>query len=213
MVNPASLQAIAPIRVPVPVRGRAYVHELKFDGFRGVVCIGDDEPVVYSKRGHPFARFAQLGREVAAALAGRTAILDGEIVCLDANGRPDFAALMSRRGTPVYAAFDLMALDGQDLRALPLLERKRRLRRLVRHDGPALRYVPHVRCDGADFFRAACALDLEGIVSKPADSPYVCAPSPWRKTLNPTYSQKSEARFELFTRPRRLAVGASPAAR
>jgi ATP-dependent DNA ligase len=46
MVNPPSLQAIAPIRVPVPVRGRAYVHELKLDGFRGVVCIGNDEPVV-----------------------------------------------------------------------------------------------------------------------------------------------------------------------
>jgi hypothetical protein len=68
---------------------------------------------------------------------------------------------MSRRGTPVYAAFDLLALDGQDLRALPLLERKRRLRRLIRQDGPALRYVPHVRRDGVDFFHAACALDLD----------------------------------------------------
>jgi bifunctional non-homologous end joining protein LigD len=98
----------------------------------------------------------------------------------------------------VYVAFDLLALDGNDLRALPLLERKRRLRRLIRHEGLALRYVPHVRCDGADFFRAACALDLEGIVSKPADSPYLSEPSPWRKTLNPAYSQKSEVRGELF---------------
>ena len=164
----------------------------------GVVSIGNGETGLYSKRGHRFARFAQLGRVVAAALCDRAAVLDGEIVCLDANGRPDFAALMTRRGTPVYAAFDLLALDGQDLRALPLLERKRRLRRLIRHDGPVLRYVPHVRADGVDFFQAACALDLEGIVSKPADSLYVSEPSRRQKTLNAGYSQKTDARFELF---------------
>jgi bifunctional non-homologous end joining protein LigD len=200
MVNPDSIQPTAPIRVPVPVHDRAYVHELKWDGFRGVVCVGDGAQGVYSKNRHRFTRFDPLVAAIASALSGRSAILDGEIVCVDANGRPDFAALMSRRGMPVYAAFDLLALDGQDLRALPLLERKRRLRRLIRHDGPELRYAPHVRCDGADFFQAACALDLEGIVSKPADSPYVSQPSPWRKTLNPAYGQKTEARGELFTR-------------
>jgi hypothetical protein len=80
--------------------------------------------------------------------------------------------------------------------------------RLIRQDGPVLRYVPHVRSDGVDFFAAACALDLEGIVSKPVDSPYVTAPSAWRKTLNPAYTQKTGARSDLFRevmRPARLS--------
>ncbi|AMY10124.1 putative ATP-dependent DNA ligase YkoU [Luteitalea pratensis] len=169
MVNPASIQPIAPVRVPVPPRDRSYIHEVKFDGFRGVIYIGQGEPAVYSKRGYRFARFAQLGRNVTDALRGRAAILDGEIVCLDANGRPDFAALMTRRGTPVYAAFDLLALDGQDLRALPLLDRERRLRRLIRQDGPALRYVPHVRCDGVDFSgRRVHSISKASSASRPA---------------------------------------------
>ena len=115
-------------------------------------------------------------------------MLDGELVCLDAHGRPDFGALMARRRNPVYMAFDLLALDGFDLRALALVERKRRLRRLLR-ESLLVRYVPHVRRSGSAFFEAAYRLDLEGIVSKPGASPYVCQPRSWRKTLNPTYSQ------------------------
>jgi bifunctional non-homologous end joining protein LigD len=70
---------------------------------------------------------------------------------------------------PHFFAFDALSIEGEDLTALPLLERKRRLRRLIRQDGPTLLYVPHVRGDGVDFFAAACALDLEGIVWKPVD--------------------------------------------
>jgi putative transposase len=120
---------------------------------------------------------------------------------LDIQGRPDFAALMSRRGKPVYAAFDLLALDGEDLRSVPLLERKARLEDVMR-PSRTVRYVPHVRGNGREFFAAVCRLDLEGVISKPADSSYTCEPSPWRKVLNPRYSQKTEARFELFDRRR-----------
>jgi bifunctional non-homologous end joining protein LigD len=104
---------------------------------------------------------------------------------------------MSRRGTPVFAAFDLMALDGEDLRARPLKQRKQILEEALR-TSRTVRYVSHVDGSGREFYAAACRLDLEGIVSKPADSLYVCQPSPWRKTLNPAYSQKTEQRFELF---------------
>ena len=126
------------------------------------------------------------------------------MVCLDADGRPNFAALMSRRGALAYMAFDLLLLDDVDLRELPLVDRKRRLRRLLR-ESQSVRYVSHVRTSGRAFFEAACRLDLEGIVSKPAAAPYVCEPSPWRKVLNPTYSQKTERRFELFDRHHRHA--------
>lgn len=102
---------------------------------------------------------------------------------------------MSRRGTPVYAALELLALDGEDLRLLPLVERKRRLEGVLKV-GRTVRYVSHVRGSGREFFAAACRLDLEGIVSKPADSPY--AGTPWRKVLNPAYSQTTEERFALF---------------
>ena len=194
------LQPIAPVRVPLPPLGREYVHELKWDGFRGLTVTGSDPPIIYSKRLHPLSRFAGLARTVHEAVRGRAAVLDGEVVCLEANGRPNFAALMSRRATPVYMAFDMLMLDAVDLRGLPLDERKRRLRRLLR-DSQAVRYVPHARTSGRAFFDAARRLDLEGIVSKPAGSPYVCEPSPWRKTLNPAYTQKTERRFELFGRP------------
>jgi hypothetical protein len=117
VVTSPFLSPIAPVRVPVPPSGRSYVHELKFDGFRGVACVGDGAQAVYSKNRHRFTRFDPLVAAIASKLSGQSAILDGEIVCLDADGRPDFAALMSRRGTPVFAAFNLLALGGQDLRA------------------------------------------------------------------------------------------------
>jgi bifunctional non-homologous end joining protein LigD len=133
-------------------------------------------------------------------------VLDGEVACLDEGGRPNFGALMAARGTPVYAAFDLLGLDGEEMRGLPLIERKRRLEELLRVSR-TVRFVSHVRSSGREFFAAACRLDLEGIVSKPAASRYVCEPSPWRKTLNPAYSQKTASRFELFGHSREAELG------
>ena len=132
-------------------------------------------------------------------------MLDGEIACLDAQGRPDFAALMRRQQLPVFFAFDVLALDGDDLRLLPLLEGKRRLRRLLRRDHPAVHYVPHVRGAAPAFFEAACRMDLEGVVCKPLNSVYcAAAASPWRNVLNPQYSQRSDERTALFGLPMRL---------
>jgi len=191
----APLQPIAPVRVPLPPTGPDYLHELKWDGFRGVAIVGSSQPAIYSKRQLHFPRFASLAADIAKAVKGRSAVLDGEVVCLDAEGRPNFAWLMSRQGTPVYAAFDLLALDGEDLRALPLIEREARLEEVLKVSR-TIRYVSHVRGSGREFFDAACRLDLEGIVSKPIDSPYTGAP--WRKVLNPSYSQKTEERFARF---------------
>jgi bifunctional non-homologous end joining protein LigD len=191
----APFQPIAPVRVPLPPSGPEYLHELKWDGFRGVAIVGSGPAAIYSKRQQYLPRFAPMAADIAKALRGRSAILDGEVVCLDAEGHPNFASLMSRHGTPVYAAFALLVFDGEDLRELPLIERKARLEEALKV-GRTVRYVSHVVGSGREFFDAACRLDLEGIVSKPLDSAY--AGSPWRKVLNPSYSQKSEARFALF---------------
>ena len=104
-------------------------------------------------------------------------IIDGEVVALDASGAPDFAALqaaIAERKTDdlIFFAFDLMFAGGEDLRALPLVERKARLLQAL-HDAPAnIRYVDHFVSAGDAVLQSACRMQLEGIVSKQLDAPY-----------------------------------------
>jgi bifunctional non-homologous end joining protein LigD len=95
----------------------------------------------------------------------RCTILDGEIVRPGPDGRPLFYELMRRRGPFCFYAFDLLWLDGSDLRQQPLLDRKRALRKLLPLKPRAVRYVEHV-ASGTELFRAICELDMEGIVAK-----------------------------------------------
>jgi bifunctional non-homologous end joining protein LigD len=125
------------------------------------------------------------------------AILDGEICCLDASGRSIFNDLTVGRKSPCFIAFDLLWLNGKDLRSLPLIERKKRLAAIVL-DAPAfLLYVDHVEARGKDLFAAICAQDLEGIVAKPKNSTYDAVRTKWFKIKNPKYSQR-EGRREMF---------------
>ena len=105
---------------------------------------------------------------------------------MDAEGRSNFRDLMARRGQPRYYAFDLVWLNGRDLRAQPLLERKRRLRRLIPPNDSHLLYVDHLEGDGERFFRLVCEQDLERIIAKPKSSPYGFT---WIKIKNPNYTQ------------------------
>ena len=128
------------------------------------------------------------------------AVLDGEIVVLDEYGRSQFNDLLFRRGILYFYAFDLLSLNGEDLRALPLIERKAQLRKLIRRGRSHLLFVDHIEHKGCEFFRRICELDLEGIVAKRASSSYRITEQPsrdWIKIKNPTYSQK-EGRAELF---------------
>src|SRR5215831_11448172 len=118
---------------------------------------------------------------IGAAIPGQ-AVLDGEIVHLDAEGKPRFYNLMRRRTPQHYYAFDLLWLDGTDLRELPLIERKRRLKRLIR---PPVLYVDHIERRGMDLFEATCGRDLEGIVAKLAAGRYEPAATTWVKIKNP----------------------------
>jgi ATP-dependent DNA ligase len=117
-----------------------------------------------------------------------SAIIDAEVVYLDAEGVADFDALHSRimDHAAVACAFDLLMLDGDDLRRRPLSERKVALRKVLRRTQGGIQYVEHTEGDGAEMFEAVCKLGLEGIVSKRIDAPYHSGPSKsWIKVRNP----------------------------
>jgi bifunctional non-homologous end joining protein LigD len=103
---------------------------------------------------------------------------------------------MRRRGPFCFYAFDLLWLDGSDLREQPLFERKKRLRKLVRRSAHTVLYVEHVT-SGTDLFRVICDRDMEGIVAKQASAKYT--PATWAKIKNRKYSQ-AVGRAELFDR-------------
>jgi bifunctional non-homologous end joining protein LigD len=109
---------------------------------------------------------------------------------------------MWRRGEPRFYAFDLVWLDGRDLRSTPLIERKQLLRKLIPEGSPHLMYVDHVDDRGMRFYEMVCQQDLEGIICKPKLSPY---PFTWIKVKNPTYTQAS-GRQELFDRFKKAAA-------
>jgi ATP-dependent DNA ligase len=154
-----------------------------------------------SSRGtaHIFKGWPQLAEEIAHSVRAQSAILDGEIVCLDPDGRSSFKNLLFRREWPPFVAFDGFALGGKDLRPLPLIDRKRRLASIMRRIESRLLLMDHIEERGIDLFRAACEHDLEGIVGKWRDGSYSTDPraTSWVKVKNPTYSQM-EGRYERF---------------
>ena len=121
-------------------------------------------------------------------LRSRDAILDGEILAVDSEGRADFHLLMRSQGSLHFAAFDLLWANGQDLRGLPLVIRKRRLEKLIPEPTPALSRVLTVEKDGLALFEAAQRLDLDGIVAKWKADTYE-AGATWYKIKNKAYTQ------------------------
>ena len=175
-----------------------YIFELNMDGFRAMVYIRDRECKLISRnlKNLPF----QSLKSALAKLPVQSAILDGEIVCLDKNGVSQFYQLLSGKGEPIFYAFDLLWLDGEDLRNQPLIERKKRLARLVKSSGcKRLLYAQHIEREGKRFFAEICSRDLEGIVAKRRLSIYKDDGTGWLKIKNPAYSQ-AEGRQELFER-------------
>ena len=123
---------------------------------------------------------------------GKT-VLDGEIVCLDRRGRPQFNDLLFHRGEPCFFAFDLLMSDGSDLRTERLTDRKYELRRLLsKVPVSRMRYVEHVERYGTALFERVCRMDLEGIVAKHSFGNYVTERerTTWFKIKNRGYSQR-----------------------
>jgi bifunctional non-homologous end joining protein LigD len=176
-----------------------WLFEPKYDGFRGLLYLSRSGCCIRSRRGHQLHRFDDLCNRVEAELPVREAILDGEVVALDEHGRQSSRHLVAGQGSPHYAAFDVLWVNGRDLRTLPLVRRKRVLHKLVWAASTLLSQVFTIEERGRDMLAAAERLDLEGVVAKRKRDPY--APSTvWYKIKNPTYTQ-AEGRYELF-RPR-----------
>ncbi len=154
--------------------GSAWLHEVKYDGYRALVAVANGTARVFTRTGLDWTdKFAGIAA-AAATLPVRSALIDGEIVAYK-NGHPDFSTLkdaISNGGDMTLFAFDLLELDGEDLTDLSNLDRKARLEPLIPGDDDRLRYSDHVVGAGGQLFESMCREGLEGIVSKRADAAY-----------------------------------------
>jgi bifunctional non-homologous end joining protein LigD len=178
-----------------------WLFEVKYDGFRALAYLERGTVLLVSRKGNTYKSFPALCQSLAACLSATDAVLDGEIVYLGPDGKPQFHDLMHRRGPQHFYAFDLLWLNGRDHRGLPLLKRKRRLREVVPRAPSPLLYVDHVFGTGVDLFEAIGRNDLEGIVAKQANARYTPEEPTWVKIKNRNYSQ-IEGRRELFEKKR-----------
>jgi bifunctional non-homologous end joining protein LigD len=168
-IEPALASSIE--RVP---SGERWVHEIKFDGYRVQVHLANESIKVFTRRGHDWTkRFKKIADQAWHISAG-SAIIDGEVVVPAADGTTDFSVLQNELKVTstkiVMVAFDLMYLNGYDLRKLPLIERKSLLKKLVADTG--IQFSESFEIEGQEMFKHACRTGLEGVVSKVRDSKY-----------------------------------------
>jgi bifunctional non-homologous end joining protein LigD len=168
--------ALATLRPSVP-QGDDWIHEIKYDGYRTQAHIRHGGARMFTRRGYDWT---DTFRAVADALLGMAAdelVLDGEIIVQDEHGVSNFSALQSelarrRSDRLTYYVFDLLYRDGEDLRQWPLVERKAALAALLADSPGRVVYSAHMEGHGAEMFRHACAMRLEGVISKLKDAPY-----------------------------------------
>jgi len=182
-----------------------WVFEIKWDGYRAIADCGGKELKLYSRNG---LSFIHKYPAVAEALMNskHKMVIDGEIVVLDEKGRPSFQLLQQYQENPdhpiMYYVFDMLFLNGTDIRHLPLTERKELLKKaLPKGKNSIIRYCEHVKTNGKDFFRKAIKMDLEGMIAKKADSVYAegVRNNDWLKIKN---HNTREAIIAGFTQPR-----------
>ena len=155
--------------------GERWIQEIKFDGYRVQVHLRDAAIKVFTRRGNDWTnRFRKIAADAWHIAAG-SAIIDGEVVVPAANGTTDFSVLQNelkgRSKKIVLVAFDLLYLNGYDLRKLPLVERKVHLKKLI--TGTDVQFSESFEVDGREMYQHACKVGLEGVVSKVRDSRYV----------------------------------------
>ncbi len=192
--------------------GDEWLHEQKFDGYRILAHRDGARVALLSRRWKDWTAAFPTVAEAVAALPVRRAILDGEVAVVLPDGRTSFQALQNAFGRPganvIYFVFDLLALDGEDLRARPLEARKARLAALVGGAPGVIRYSDHVVGGGARVFELACRSGFEGIVSKRRDQPYL--PGRGNAWLKTKCIQRQEFVIGGFTEPEgsRTGIGA-----
>ena len=167
--------------------GDRWLHEMKYDGYRLELAVGDGEARAYTRSGLDWSDRFDCIVDQAARLDVRSALIDGEAVVMDAAGRSSFQALQGAlKGAPDtidYFAFDLLELNGDDLTSLPLVERKAKLREILPEGDPRIRYSDHIEGNGEKLLHSFCDAGLEGVISKLATAKYVGSRSGgWLKT-------------------------------
>jgi bifunctional non-homologous end joining protein LigD len=189
--------------VDAPFSDPGWIYEIKWDGYRAVGYVQDGEAELISRNLKPFTeKYTPVGEALAALPFN--AVFDGEIVAVDEKGLANFQLLQNWQNSPVtlrYYIFDVLWVDGYDVTAVPLLQRKELLRSLLPQDADILYYSDHVTGKGDAFFKAALKQGLEGIMGKKADSIYtVGARSPeWLKIK---VNLRQEVVIAGFTEPR-----------
>jgi bifunctional non-homologous end joining protein LigD len=179
-------QPCIPTKSKVAPSGPEWVHEIKHDGYRLIARKLSDRVQLITKGGYDWVKRYPWIAGATRALKVSSITIDGEAVVCGPDGVSDFEKLHSRAydHAAFLYAFDLLELDGEDLRSLPLEGRKAKLERIIRNSGIALN--EHTEGDGAEIFRTACQMGLEGIVSKRRDMHYVAGKSKaWLKIKNP----------------------------
>jgi len=169
-----------------------WLFELKYDGFRGVLYHENGRVRLMSRSGKHLSQFGELERFLTHCLPKQDLILDGEVVSLDASGRPLFDDLRQKhhRGILTYMAFDMLWRNGKDLRPLPLRKRREMLHRFVQKKAKGcIRTAFGVVGKGTRLFESIVDNDLEGVVAKRLESAYM-KKTQWWKILNPDYSRK-----------------------
>jgi len=207
---PHRVQPMLATLVDKPFDRPDWIFEIKWDGYRAIAAIIAGKVQMYSRRHLSYEqRFPRLLESL--SRLGHDAVIDGEIVVLDSQGKSDFQLLQNyqrtQQGNLVFIAFDLLYLDGKDLRPLPLIERKEELARLIQRLRN-VRFSEHVVGEGMAFFQAAAEKGLEGIIAKNAASPYREGSRSW-DWLKIKSRRRQEAVIGGFTAPRgtRQALG------
>src|SRR6516165_540303 len=180
----AAIQPRLPIPAKEPPSGRDWIHEIKHDGFRIIAVRAGARVRLLTRKGIDLSRRFPMIAAVIAALPVRSCVIDGEAIACDENGLAVFNLLRYRRRDQavVLCAFDLIGLDGHDMRRLPIEERRAALAGLLRGEREGIAFNEH----GAIIYQHACALGCEGIVSKRLGSPYRAGRADcWLKVKNP----------------------------
>ena len=191
-----------PTPIKLPFSDPAFIFEPKWDGYRALCFLHAGRVRFVSRNPHSLTkRFREL-QEIATLIKAQSAIIDGEIVALDRDGKPSFDALRyrRRRGAICFYAFDLLYFDGEDLSQYPLVARKNALKRIIRKPAKArIRYTDHIEAEGERLFAQLEALELEGMVCKRKDSVYAHTRSKhWLKVKTAAGKEMMRKRIESW---------------
>lgn len=168
--------------------GKNWIYELKYDGYRVTAFSEDGKTALYSRNGlRCTSKFSLAAQALSKTLNGRAAVVDGEMVVAGEEGISDFGALQTylknkNAGGLNYVVFDLLALDGEDIRSRPLLERKQKLEELLKYAPAAIVYSRHIEKIGSKELEVLKKRGIEGVIAKKKDSIYVAGKNEdWQK--------------------------------